>query len=66
MLTDIYARSMMTAARQDGARTHALPPARPLPSAYAPPPRAKGLLARLADWLLRRPVRNRCIKPQEV
>ena len=59
MLTDIYARSMMTAARQDCVRLRDLPPAKPLP-------RAAGVLERLAAWLHRRPVKTRCIKPQNI
>lgn len=59
MLTDIYARSMMTATRQDCIRLRELPSTKPLP-------RPKGLLARLTDWLRRRPVKTHCIKPQNI
>ncbi|MBY6058466.1 hypothetical protein KUV26_15380 [Leisingera daeponensis] len=59
MLTDIYARSMMTAARQDCVRLRDLTPAKPLP-------RGAGLLARLAAWLQRRPVKTRCVRPQNI
>jgi len=60
MLTGIYARSMLTATRQEGVRLPDLPPAKPLPHPYAAPPRAKGMLARLAAWLRRRPEQAPC------
>ena len=66
MLTDIYARSMLTATRQDCVRLRELPPTKPLPRAYQAPPAAKGTLARLAGWLRRRPQRTRCINPQNI
>ncbi|MEW2912788.1 hypothetical protein [Leisingera sp. JC11] len=66
MLIDIYARSMMTAARQDCVRLRDLRPAKPLPGAYQAPSRAPGLLARLRAWLRGRPPRVRCIDPQKI
>lgn len=66
MLTDIYARSMMTAARQDCVRLRDLPPAKPLPHAYQAPPRAPGLLTRLTAWLRGRPLQVRCVNPQKI
>ncbi len=60
MLIDIYARSMITAARQDGLCLRDLPAAKPLPQ-------PTGRLGRLAALLtrhnpLKRP-RVRCIDP---
>lgn len=66
MLTDIYARSMLTAARQDCVKLRDMPAARPLPRAYEAPRRRAGLLKRLALWLRRRPARTRCIDPQNI
>lgn len=66
MLTDIYARSMLTAARQDCVKLRDMPAARPLPRAYEAPRRRAGLLKRLALWLRRRPTRTRCIDPQNI
>ncbi|MCB4456631.1 hypothetical protein [Leisingera sp. McT4-56] len=66
MLIDIYARSMVTAARQDCVRLRDLPPAKPLPRAYQAPPRKPGLLARLTAWLRGRPPQACCINPQEI
>ncbi|NSY41386.1 hypothetical protein [Leisingera sp. ANG59] len=66
MLNDIYARSMMTAARQGCVRLRDLPPAKPLPGAYQAPPRAPGLLARLTAWLRGQPLQARCINPQKI
>lgn len=66
MMTDIYARSMMTAARQDCVRLRDLPPAKPLPSSYQTPPHAPGLMAALTAWLHRRPMKVRCIDPQRI
>ena len=66
MLTDIYARSMLTAARQDCVKLRDMPAAKPLPRAYEAPRRRAGLLKRLALWLSRRPAKTRCIHPQNI
>ncbi|MFW8595429.1 hypothetical protein [Cribrihabitans neustonicus] len=59
MLTDILARSMLTAARQDCVELRPLPAARPLP-------RPRGLWARLRRWLHRPPQKTRCVRPQQL
>ena len=60
MLIDIYARSMITATRQDGLHLRDLP-------APAPLPRPKDRFGRLAYWFKRhtvlKPRRIRCIDP---
>ncbi|UWQ84145.1 hypothetical protein [Leisingera caerulea] len=66
MLTDIYARSMLTATRQDCVKLREFPAAKTLPRAYEAPPRGKGLLNRLVLWLRRRPTKTRCIHPRNI
>lgn len=66
MLIDIYARSMVTAARQDCVRLRDLPPAKALPRACPGALRAPGLLARLTAWLRGRTPQARCIDPQKI
>lgn len=62
MLTDIYARTMMTATRQQGVPLREMPPAKPLPQ-----PRTA--LGRITTWLTRpfarQRRRTRCIDPQK-
>ncbi|WP_323780077.1 hypothetical protein [Leisingera sp.] len=57
MLIDIYARSMMAATRQDGARLRNLP-------APARLPRPAGRVTRLMRWLAAKPPKTRCSPPQ--
>lgn len=60
MLIDIYARSMVTATRQDCVQLRDLP-------APKPRPQAKGWFARSRHWLAQytvlSPQRTRCIDP---
>lgn len=73
MLTDIYARSMLTATRQDCVKLRDLPPStgnrRKLPQTYSTPPVAKSVLSRFAAWIKRqatgRPT-TRCLDLQKL
>lgn len=60
MLTDIYARTMITATRQTCVKLRDLPAPKPLPL-------AAGRIARIRHWLAHRsvltPRRSRCVHP---
>lgn len=73
MLTDIYARSMLTATRQDCVKLRDLPAStgnrRKLPQAYSAPPATKGALAKLAAWIKRQAAgrqTTRCLDLQKL
>ncbi|WP_264211070.1 hypothetical protein [Leisingera thetidis] len=59
MLMNIYARSMLTASRQDCVILRDLPPPEPLP-------RPAGTITRLMRWLAVKPRKTRCIHPREI
>ncbi|CUH98908.1 hypothetical protein [Leisingera aquaemixtae] len=59
MLTGIYARSMLTATRQDCVKLRDLPAAKPLP-------RPPGGLAKLLRRLMPKPRKTRCIHPRSI
>ncbi|MGR3760561.1 hypothetical protein ACUXV3_10585 [Roseobacteraceae bacterium NS-SX3] len=57
MLTDIYARSLLTAARQDCVPLRPLPPVRPRPARP---------LARLRHWLFTPRGKRICLDPKKI